>query len=121
MTIFDTTGLTLHQTIIDDAGVKLLCYIHSTGTLILSAKLHQPQGEVFFETDDSDLYLFYSDKINLQALFEATAQTIVTVAEDSECKLYMRSDVDILLNGGEKMFSQFKHNSSIPLHSYKGL
>ena len=105
--IFDTAGLLLNNTIIDQADIQLSSYTHETGALILSATLYQPKGQVFFETDNTHLDLFYTDKINLQALFEASIQSIVTVEEDCECRLYMRSDVDILLNEGEKLFSQF--------------
>ena len=77
--------------------------------MILSATLYQPKGQVFFETDDTNLHLFYTDKINLQTLFEATHTIVVTIEKDCECKLYMRSDVDILLNEGKKLFSQFKN------------
>jgi hypothetical protein len=108
--IFDTASLLLDNTIINQPDAQLFSYTHETGALILSATLYQPRGQVFFETDDTHLHLFYTDKISLQELFEATIQSIVTVEEDCECKLYMRSDVAILLSGGEKSFSQLIKN-----------
>lgn len=107
--IYDTTDLHLNRKIIDQADVQLESYTHETGALILSATLQQPEGQVFFETDDYHLQLFYTDKINLQSLFEASEESIVTVTEDYECKLYLRRDVEILLNGGQHFFSQFKN------------
>ena len=108
--IFDSTGLVFNRAIIDNNDVQVLCYTHETGAPILSATLAHPSGQVFFAIDDIYHHLFTTDKITLQALFEATAPNIVTVADDCEYKLYMRSDVDILLKDGEKLFSQFEKN-----------
>jgi hypothetical protein len=110
MILFDTTALKLNKTIIDDAETQVLLYTHETGSLILSAALSEPEGHVFFGADDTNLHFFYTDKIDLQTLFESTAHMVVTIVKECECKLYMRSDVDILLKGGEKLFSQFENN-----------
>jgi hypothetical protein len=111
MILFDTTVLTLTKTIIDEADVQLFSYSHETEALILSAALNAPQGHVFFEADETNLLLFYTNKINLQTLFDKSAHMVVTIVNDAECKLYMRSDVDIILNGGEKLFSELKKNN----------
>jgi hypothetical protein len=109
MIIFDTTVVTVNKRIINEADAQLLLYTHATGAMILSAALSEPQGLVFFQGDDTHLDLFYKNQINLQTLFESTAHNVVTIVNNCECKLYMRTDVDILLNGGEKLFSQFKN------------
>ena len=108
MLIYDTTGLTFNRAIISSAEVKLFLYTHETGTRVLMATLDQPPGKVFFTTDEIYLKLFYTDKITLQSLFEATASNMVTVAEADVFKLYMRSDADMRLCEGEKLFSQFE-------------
>ncbi len=109
MIIFDTTVVTLNKKIIDEADAQLFSYTHATGAMILSAALSEPEGLVFFQGDDTHLHLFYNNKINLQTLFESTAHNVVTIVNNCECKLYMRTDADIFLNGGEKLFSQFKN------------
>lgn len=106
--IFDSTGLVFNQAIVDNTNVQVLCYTHETGTLVLSATLKQPSGQVFFAIDDVFQKLFINDRISLQQLFDATTPNIVTVADENEYKLYMRSDVTMLLNGGEKLYSQFE-------------
>jgi hypothetical protein len=108
--IFDSTGLAFNHAIIDDKDVQVLCYTHETGAPILSATLAQPSGQVFFAIDDIYHHLFITDKITLQALFEAAAPNIVTVADDCEYNLYVRNDVAILLKEGEKLYSQFEKN-----------
>ena len=112
MLLYDTTGLTYNEAIIDTAAAKLFLYTHETGELVLMAALKQPHGKVFFITDEIHLDYFCTDKINLQFLFESTASTMVTVVEDDEYKLYMRIDADIQLCGGEKLFSQFEKNKT---------
>ena len=109
MILFDTTLLTRSKTIIDNSGAQLFLYTDETNNLILSASLSTPGGHVFFKADDANLGLFYTNKIDLQTLFESTAHMLVTIVEDAECKLYMRNDVDIRLNGGEKLFSEFEN------------
>jgi hypothetical protein len=112
MLIYDTTGLTFNKAIINSAEVKLFLYIHEAGSLVLMATLDQPPGKVFFTTDEIYLTLFYTDKISLQFLFEATASNMVTVAEADVYKLYMRSDADIRLCEGGKLFSQFEKTAN---------
>ena len=105
--VLDTTSLILKEQIVDNDGVELSLYKNEFGATILSAVLKKPGGKVFFETEAICLQLFYTDKINLQELFEATVQNLVTILEDDVCKLYMHKDADILLSGGEKLYSQF--------------
>jgi hypothetical protein len=112
MLIYDTTCLTFNEAIIDTPKVKLVLYTHETGTLVLRATLKQPPGKVFFTTDDIYLNHFYSDKICLQLLFESSASSMVTVVEEDEFKLYMRSDADIQLCEGERLFSELKKNNT---------
>ncbi len=107
MLIYDNSGLNFKEAIIDTAEAKLFYYTHDAGSKVLMAKLAHPSGRVFFETNDLYLRLFISNKINLQFLFEASASIMVTIAEEDEYKLYMRSDVDIRLCEGEKILSQF--------------
>jgi hypothetical protein len=109
MIILDTTVLSLNKKIIDEPDVQLFLYTHGTGALILSASLSEPGELVFFQADNTYLHLFYTNKINLQTLFESTAHSVVTIVKNCECKLYMRTDADICLSGGEKMFSQFEN------------
>ena len=112
MLIYDTTSLTFNRAIINSDEVKLFLYTHETGTRVLMATLDQPPGKVFFTTDEIYLKLFYTDKISLQSLFEATASNMVTVAEADVYKLYMRSDADMRLCEGEKLFSQFERKEN---------
>ena len=105
--VLDTSSLILREQIIDNAGVEQSLYKNQFGAVILSAALINPGVKVFFETDIICLQMFYADKINLQELFEATIQNLVTVLEDDECKLYLHKDADIVLSGGEKLYSQF--------------
>jgi hypothetical protein len=111
MLLYDTTGLTFNEAVINTATAKLFLYTHESGALILMATLNQPSGKVFFITDDIYLNLFYTSKISLQSIFEASASIMVTVLEEEVYKLYMRSDADIRLCEGEKLFSQFEKNS----------
>ena len=112
MLIYDTTCLTFNSVIIDTAKVKLVLYTHETGALVLMATLRRPPGKVFFTTDEIYLHHFITDKICLQLLFEAIASNMVTVLEEDEYKLYMRSDADIQLCEGEKLFSEFEKNNT---------
>ena len=105
--VLDTSSLILREQIIDNAGVELSLYKNEFGAVILSAALINPGVKVFFETDTICLQMFYADKISLQELFEATVQNLVTILEDDVCKLYMHKDADIVLSGGEILYSQF--------------
>ena len=107
MLIYDTSCLTFNEAIIDTANAKLILYTHETGELILMASLKQPPGKVFFSTDEIYLQHFLTDKISLQLLFESIAANMVTVLEDDKFKLYIRSNADILLCEGERLFSEF--------------
>jgi hypothetical protein len=115
MLIYDTTCLTFNEAIINTAKVKLVLYTHETGSLVLMANLKRPPGKVFFTTDEIYLQHFVTDKISLQLLFEAIASNMVTVLEGDEYKLYMRSDADIQLCEGEKLFSEFENNTDTAL------
>lgn len=112
MLIYDTSCLTFNEAIIDTAKVKLNLYTHETGELILMASRKQPPGKVFFTTDEIYLHHFVTNKISLQLLFEAIAANMVTVLEEDKFKLYMRSDADIQLCEGEKLFSEFNNNTT---------
>jgi hypothetical protein len=112
MLIYDTTCLTFNEAIINTAKVKLVLYTHETGSLVLMANLKRPPGKVFFTTDEIYLQHFVTDEISLQLLFEAIASNMVTVLEGDEYKLYMRSDADIQLCEGEKLFSEFENNNT---------
>ena len=110
MLLYDTTCLTFNEAIIDTKTIQLFLYTHENGALVLMATLNQPSGNVFFITDDIYLNLFYTNKISLQSIFEASTSIIVTVLEGEVYKLYMCSDADISLCEGEKLFSQFEKN-----------
>lgn len=112
MLIYDTTCLTFNDAIINTATAKLFLYTHETGALVMMATLKQPNGKVFFTTDEIHLDFFCKDRISLQYLFDATAANMVTVVEDNECKLYMRLDADIQLCEGEKRLSQFERKNN---------
>jgi hypothetical protein len=111
MLLYDTNCLYFNEAIIDTANVKLALYTHETGALVLAANLKKQPGKVFFTTSDIYLNHFITNKICLQLLFEAIASDIVTVVEQDEVKLYMRSNTDIQLAEGEKLFSEFKNRN----------
>lgn len=112
MLLYDNTGLNYNGAIIDTATSKLLFYTHESGSMVLTATLKQPEGNVFFTTDYFYLQLFTTNKISLQFLFESTAANMVTVVDKDEYKLYMRSDAKILLSEGEKLFADFTNNTN---------
>lgn len=112
MLIYNPTSLTFNAAIIDSAEVKLVLYTHETGGLVLTASLSQPSGKVFFSTNEDYLERFIDNELSLQLLFESCTSQIVTVAEEDEYKLYMRSDADIYLCGGEKLFYEFEKNNT---------
>jgi hypothetical protein len=112
MLIYNPTSLTFKASIIDSAEVKLVQYTHETGTQVLMATLMQPPGKVFFTIDEVYLQRFIEDKLSLQLLFESSSTHFVTVLDEDEYKLYMRSDADIQLCGGPKLFSEFEKNNT---------
>ena len=111
MLLYDITELKFNGAIIDTAASKLLFYRDESGAMVLSPTLKDSTGRVFFTTDHFYLQLFTTNKISLQLLFESTATSMVTVEQESECKLYMRIDAEIQLCEGEKIFLDFKNNN----------
>jgi hypothetical protein len=111
MLLYDITELKFNGAIIDTAASKLLFYRDESGAMVLSATLKDSNGRVFFTTDNFYLQLFTTNKISLQFLFESTAASMVTIEQEGECKLYMRSDAEIQLCEGEKIFVDFKDNN----------
>ena len=111
MLLYDITELKFNGAIIDTSASKLLFYRDESGAMVLSATLKDSTGRVFFTTDHFYLQLFTTNKISLQLLFESTATSMVTVEQESECKLYMRIDAEIQLCEGEKIFLNFKNNN----------
>ena len=119
MLLHDTNCLYFNEAIVDTAKVKLALYTHETGALVLAANLKKKAGKVFFTTSDIYLNHFITNKICLQLLFEAIAPDLVTVVEDDEIKIYMRSITDIQLEEGEKLFSEFTNRNveyTFPMH-----
>lgn len=107
MLLYNTTGLIFNEAIIDKEKTKLFLYTHDSGVLVLMATLSKPNGSVYFATDEIYLHLFNTNKISLQALFESTSSSMVTVVEADEFKLYVRNDADIQLCCGDKYFDTF--------------
>ena len=110
MISLDTTFLKLNKKIIEGSEAKLFLYTAGPGSLILSATLKKPKGEVYFATDDINLQLFYADRISLHALFDKTTDKVVTIVHQCECRLHVRGEAGILLNGGDRLFSQLEKN-----------
>lgn len=102
--LFDTTSFQWSKTIIDQPGIELSSYTNATGDLILSASLYLPKGMVFFKTDVDCLHLFYEVKINLQSLFEATKERIISVTEHYASKLFQRRDTHCFKQGRNIVF-----------------
>jgi hypothetical protein len=111
MLLYDIAGLKFNGAIIDKPTSKLLFYTDESGSMVLTATLIHPNGKVFFTTDSFYLQLFTTDKISLQFLFESTAASMVTIENEGEYKLYMRSDAEIQLTEGEKLFADFDNNN----------
>ena len=111
MLLYDIAELKFNGAIIDTATSKLLFYTDESGAMVLSVTLKDSNGRVFFTTDNFYLQLFTTNKISLQFLFESTAASMVTVEQEGECKLYKRSDAEIQLCEGEKIFVDFKDNN----------
>ncbi len=112
MLIYKPTSLTFKAAIIDSAEVKLVLYTHEMGGLVLTATLSKPAGKVFFAISEIYLERFVDNKLSLQQLFESDTSQFVTVLEEDEYKLYMRSDADIYLSSGEKRFYEFEKNNT---------
>ena len=112
MLIYDTNCLTFNEAIIDNANVKLILFTHQTGNLVLMATLKRQPAKVFFTTDEIYLNHFITNKICLQLFFEAIAPELVTISSGDEFKICLRSDTDIQLCEGEKIFSEFKQRTT---------
>ena len=108
MLIVEHIDLVYKHVFISTQKVKLDLFKHESGNLILSSNLTHPEGVTYYVTSESLLNLFFNDEITLQDLFYLSPSIFIEIMNGNETRLFLRHDVDIMLESGEKKYSQIQ-------------
>ena len=106
MLIIEHIKLKFQNSLVKTEKVNLDLFAHESGQLVLASNLKYPQGMAYYVTSDSLLNLFFSGTITLQALFDMSPSFFIEIVNEGETRLYLRFDVDIILESGEKTLGE---------------